>query len=1243
MLRRTRLAIAVSFALIASLVPLGSPSVSNAAHRTTATAVVFASDGLRPDLVERYASQGAMPTFRQMILRGARGANGLTPALPNNTGVGWYTLATGAGANAHGSTNNTFHRNGATWSSRTGFADAGVLQADTLMAAAERAGKRVASVEWVGARRSTMTGPWIDFRNFRSSRGVTTNYERPEDDPDFIAAFGLDYDVNDLVPAVGWTNVPPSFSPALETLMIVRDFGVVKTEYSHDVYIYDSSDDDTTNYDHALLAPQSAAKDGSQAAADLTEGEWADIKLTIASSPTDPLNGKTGGMLVKLEELNDDASQFRLFHQSVTRVQAGWPDWPPEAGYATGEFEDYLAENFPTSTAADFAPLEAGIVFEETYVEQGLMWEDAHLPMMGYIDRVYNPHVLFAGYPVTDEFQHQFLALITPGAEVFDDVNRDGVADGRLTERRRFIRRAYRGADLVLARAKSLMPANAAVFASSDHGFVPQWKALEGSQPLEDLGLISTNQTSNCRPATADTVQHAKACWAGGTAQIYIRLEGRDPRPTSSMVGVAAADYESVRQDIIDAFLDLQDPENPGATVIRAALRKEDVQSVDAGDGNTLNMAHPTRTGDVVVFSAPPYQFDAAEPGEGAVQDAVFFGQHGFLPDEVDLERNINIRPSFFAAGPTIRRTVVHGGSSIDFAPTVAFALGIDPPQQSEGRVLFDIFNTGPYQEVQILNISDFHGQLVPISEFVENNVFANVGGAAFLDTYFDGYRARSSGRTYLVTAGDAVGATPPISTIATPPDSPTIDVMNMMGFKADGLGNHNFDRGERHMARLARRANYPFLSANLVERTNRPPHGWFRPSLRVSGGAPGLSVGLVGFSNRDIPVLTKPGSLGDIKIRPIARSVNRQAARLRSRGADAIIAMGHEGIGGFDADGNPFGRLVDIAARLRGVDVLIGDHTNFQLNTRLTGADGRSILVVENLSRGVRFSDLRLVFQGARLVYTSAANHRPWNLGVPPDPDIQAFIDERNEELAEELNQEIGQSTVAIPRSDSCGRSDGRLCESKIGNVITDAMQGAYAGVDFAITNSGGIRADLTCPSTDNPNDFCPPYGAGEPPPFRITRGQVVTVLPFGNVVSTVTVTGAELKTMLENGVSQMPAANGRFPQVAGLCFTYDIQAAPGSRVTGATAANADGSCTATPVSFNASASYLIAINDFMAAGGDGYPNVASRATSRDIMEQVVADHITANTPISPSIQGRIVCTDSDPATAPPCPTIIP
>jgi 2',3'-cyclic-nucleotide 2'-phosphodiesterase (5'-nucleotidase family) len=129
----------------------------------------------------------------------------------------------------------------------------------------------------------------------------------------------------------------------------------------------------------------------------------------------------------------------------------------------------------------------------------------------------------------------------------------------------------------------------------------------------------------------------------------------------------------------------------------------------------------------------------------------------------------------------------------------------------------------------------------------------------------------------------------------------------------------------------------------------------------------------------------------------------------------------------------------------------------------------------------------------------------------------------------------------------------------------------------------------------------------------------------------------------MLENGVSVMPGANGRFPQVSGLCFTYDIQQAAGSRVTGAARQAADGSCTGAPVDLTAVSTYSMAENDFIADGGDGYPVFRPRMTTREIMDEVLADHVSANSPIAAPLQNRIVCADSNPAAPPACPTILP
>ena len=181
----------------------------------TDSVIFFAADGMRPDLMERYAAEGIMPTYAGLMRNGVKGENGLVQAFPPNTGVGWYTLATGTYPGEHGSTNNTFFRKGDTFNNRTAAFSAGVLQADTIAEAAERAGKKVVSLEWAGGSR-TMTplqGPVVDYRNFYSNRGLWTNWDVPGQ-PAGANAFGVQYQRFDLADAAGWTNVPASYSPA---------------------------------------------------------------------------------------------------------------------------------------------------------------------------------------------------------------------------------------------------------------------------------------------------------------------------------------------------------------------------------------------------------------------------------------------------------------------------------------------------------------------------------------------------------------------------------------------------------------------------------------------------------------------------------------------------------------------------------------------------------------------------------------------------------------------------------------------------------------------------------------------------------------------------------------------------------------------------------------------------------------------------------------------------------------------
>jgi 2',3'-cyclic-nucleotide 2'-phosphodiesterase (5'-nucleotidase family) len=467
---------------------------------------------------------------------------------------------------------------------------------------------------------------------------------------------------------------------------------------------------------------------------------------------------------------------------------------------------------------------------------------------------------------------------------------------------------------------------------------------------------------------------------------------------------------------------------------------------------------------------------------------------------------------------------------------------------------------------------------------------------------------------------------------------------MNNMGIQLDGLGNHNFDKGSAYLRNtLIPLANFPFTSANVVDANGKTPAQW-APSVVFDTTFAGGKVGFVGFTNEDAPTLVTPGSFDPFHVDPRLARVQAEVNRLRSKNIKTIFVIGHDGALTGTLT-NPAGPLIDLADQLTGVDAVIGDHTNFQvLTTRPNGT-----LVVENLSKGVRFTRVRLVFNTSTktVTYKTADFHKPWTIGITPNPTIQADVNSLTTQLTPILGTVIGASSVPVLRSDVCGRSDGRLCESLVGDITTDAMRTTYSsiGVEFAITNSGGLRDALTCSGTGPGTGFCPNF---TPPPYQITRGQVLAVLPFGNIVTTVQINGAELKAMLENGVSTAtnPAApfglgaNGRFPQVSGLCFTYNIEAAAGSRVTGAVRQAPDGTCTGAAIDLTAGSTYKIAENDFMASGGDGYPNFFARAATQNIMDQVLADYVTANSPLSPVIQGRIHCFDPNPGTGAACTT---
>jgi Type I phosphodiesterase / nucleotide pyrophosphatase len=669
--------------------------------KPAATKVLFfVADGMRPDLMESFARQGFMPTYSKLMDEGVQGVNGMIPPFPTNSGVCWYSLATGAYPAQHGSTNNTFHRIGEEdFNNRTSYSMPGVLQADTLAAAAERDGKKVAQVHWVGGLNAKIAGPTVEFGHYFSNRGVlATPFDSLEEAG--AAAFGVSYQASFLAPAIGWTHVPvgdPAAPPRQTILTIPTKQPAENPDRVYDVYIYDSRVDGIPAYDRVILVPGGCSKNGSSKSADLAPGDFKEVKLRGGEGLTGIRVGQTASFYVKLISLAPDLTTFRLYFTPVARVLATCSTdacnvLPPGAP-GEDRLEKHIADNLPGFILSDPEPLQAGIIDEDTFVQQGLELEAIYgNAVMSYILGTLQPNTDLAliGYPVPDEFQHQFLGLITPSDmdgtpnPCYDRARCQGALEHRLAIRQGYIRSAYAGADAKLSLAQRLTGANPTVFAASDHGFAPHWYAVNAGKILEDAGLQSTAQTANCRAGGPPT--RAKACYSGATVQVYISLSGRDPGGI-----VPAADYENVRDEILSAFRNLTDPENPGKQVVLKILKKEELRNVEGSDS-----LHPTRSGDVVVVLRPPYQFNASTPGK-RIALTPFFGGHGYLPNLVDIPHQVNMRCVFVAAGPGIRKQEsVPGIRAVDLAPTIASLMGIPGPIHARGTILFNLFPPPP-------------------------------------------------------------------------------------------------------------------------------------------------------------------------------------------------------------------------------------------------------------------------------------------------------------------------------------------------------------------------------------------------------------------------------------------------------------------------------------------------------------------------------------------------------------------
>lgn len=438
----------------------------------------------------------------------------------------------------------------------------------------------------------------------------------------------------------------------------------------------------------------------------------------------------------------------------------------------------------------------------------------------------------------------------------------------------------------------------------------------------------------------------------------------------------------------------------------------------------------------------------------------------------------------------------------------------------------------------------------------------------------------RAKGPTFFVHSGDTIS---PSLLSGIDHGAHIIDILNQMKVDIFTPGNHEFDFGPGVFRDRMAEAKFPVITSNVRDKGGiQPAHSFDHQVTEVEG----IKLGFYGLTTEDTPAVSQPGEF------TFASSIDtgkKEAAALREAGADVVVAVVHTPLN------------VDMAlVRDGAADLVLSGHDEHLM----AFYDGKAVLT-ESESQGNFSVVTRLTIDKTEKDGKTSVTWRPEfeivdTANVEPDPELAAVVKGYQDKLDQELKVEIGVTTTPLDSR----RATVRGGEAAIGNLIADAMR-ASVNADVAITNGGGIRADRQ-------------YEAGT----KLTRADVFAELPFGNKVVKLEVTGADILAALENGLSQVEDAAGRFPQVSGLVVKADLGKAPGTRVFSVTVNGAP---------LDAAKTYTLATNDFMAAGGDGYTAFKAgkpliNAIDGKLMASAVIDYIAAKKEIAPKVEGRIV-----------------
>ncbi|MBR0713419.1 bifunctional UDP-sugar hydrolase/5'-nucleotidase [Bradyrhizobium liaoningense] len=522
--------------------------------------------------------------------------------------------------------------------------------------------------------------------------------------------------------------------------------------------------------------------------------------------------------------------------------------------------------------------------------------------------------------------------------------------------------------------------------------------------------------------------------------------------------------------------------------------------------------------------------------------------------------------------------------------------------------------------ELRMLAINDFHGNLRPPPGGIRigdpedgaKKVMVAAGGAEYMATLVKQLR-EGHRNTIFVAAGDLIGASPFLSAMFH--DEPSVEALSMMGLAITSVGNHEFDEGKAELLRMQNGGCHPvdgcqgphpftgakfhYLAASTVEtatgKSVLPPY-----EIREFDGVP---VAFIGLTLKGTAGIVSPAGIAGLEFRDEAETVNALVPQLKARGVEAIVVLIHEGgepTGDYNECPGISGPIVDIVKKFdRAVDVVVSGHTH---RAYVCNIDGRLVTSGDKYGTLVTAVDLKLDPASRDIISASAENVIVANASLAKDPEQAALIDAYDRLAAPIAGRPAGAITQTLSRVPN------QAGESALGDIIADAQLAATreakdGGAVIALTNPGGIRTDITFKDDG-----------------MVSFADVFASQPFRNLLVTQTLTGAQLKDMLEQ--QWLDPKRPRILQVSrGFGYAWDASKPFGERVL-VDRMTLDGKL------IDPAAGYRVTVNDYLASGGDGF-TVAKEGTARQVGvydADALFAYFRASSPVSPLAPARIV-----------------